>query len=86
MTKDEFKELLRSAVKDYIIDEDAYDDNAQLCIKLNTMEVYLADSREVNVDAEDIECYDVMDLVEMDPEGKWKVDEAAVDEVSDVYL
>ncbi|MDE7412387.1 MAG: hypothetical protein K2N05_01170 [Muribaculaceae bacterium] len=86
MTKEEFKGRLISVVKEYIRDEEGYDDNAQLCIKPATMDAYLADSREVDVESPDIECYDVMELVEMNPEGKWKVDEASVEAVAEEYF
>ncbi len=90
ITKEGFISRLRSAVKEYIADEEAYDDNAQLCVKPATMEVFLEDSREVDVDSPDIDCYDVMDFVEMssNPEyaGRWIVDESAVESVADEYF
>ena len=86
MRKEEFEELLRNVINDYIIDEETYDDNAQLCIVPEKWEVYVADSREVDVDAPEIDCYDVMDFVEMDAEAKWKVNEEAVEEVASEYF
>ena len=89
MNKDELKARICAAVKEYIADEEAYDDNAQLCIKPGSLEVSLEDSRNVDTESPEIDCYDVMDFVEMssNPEpGKWAVDETAVDSVVDEYI
>ncbi|MDE6682507.1 MAG: hypothetical protein K2J87_03680 [Muribaculaceae bacterium] len=90
MNKDELKARICAAVKEYIADEEAYDDNAQLCIKTGSLEVSLEDSRNVDTESPEIDCYDVMDFVEMssNPEqpGKWVVDETAVDSVVDEYI
>lgn len=90
MQKAELKTRIQEAVSNYILDEEAYDDNAQLCINPSTMEVFIEDSRNVDVDSPDIDCYDVMDFVEMsaDPEhaGKWIADEAAIESVVEEYI
>jgi len=88
MTRNELEKLITDAVEDYIIDEETYDDNAQLCIEPDEMNVYVADSRDVDPESDDIDCYDVMDFVEMDPssEGKWKVDKEAVASVASEYI
>ena len=90
MNREELEERISSAVKGYIIDEETYDDNAQLCIKPSTLEVFVEDSRDIDVDAPDLDCYDVMDFVEMtnDPEhpGKWIVDEEAVKSAAAEYM
>ena len=90
MTKKELEKLIREAVEDYIIDEDTYDDNAQLCIEPAEMNVYVADSRDVDPDSDKIDCYDVMDFVEMDTnpdsEGKWRVDDEAVSSAAAEYF
>ncbi|MDE7442068.1 MAG: hypothetical protein K2M69_07880 [Muribaculaceae bacterium] len=90
MTREELESRIREAVNEYILDEETYDDNAQLCINPSTMEVTVEDSRDVDVDSEDMDCYDVMDLVEMTPDadgaGRWTVDEEAVKSVAAEYL
>ena len=90
MTREELESRIREAVNEYILDEETYDDNAQLFINPSTMEVTVEDSRDVDVDSEDIDCYDVMDLVEMTPDaygaGRWTVDEEAVKSVAAEYL
>ena len=90
MNREELEERISSAVKGYIIDEETYDDNAQLCIKPSKLEVFVEDSRDIDVDAPDLDCYDVMDFVEMtnDPEhpGKWIVDDEAVKSVTAEYM
>ncbi len=90
MNREDFKARICAAVKEYIADEEAYDDNAQLCIKPGSLEVSLEDSRNVDTESPEIDCYDVMDFVEMssNPEqpGKWVVDETAVDSVVDEYI
>lgn len=90
MEKKELEERIRSAVENYILDEETYDDNAQLCIVPATLEVYVDDSHNTDVDSPDIDCYDVMDFIEMtslDGEtGKWIVDEDAVKEAAGEYL
>ncbi|MDE5808404.1 MAG: hypothetical protein K2H76_09825 [Muribaculaceae bacterium] len=89
MLKEELEAQIRKAVGEYILDEETYDDNAQLCINPSTMEVFVEDSRNVDVDSPEIDCYDVMDFVKMiaDPEhaGKWIVDEEAVNSVAGEY-
>ena len=86
MTNKELRQLILSAVNEYLLDEDSFDDNAQLCIRPATWEVYVADGREADVESPEIDCYDVMDFVEMDSEGKWKVDEEIVDSTADEYM
>lgn len=90
MNKEELEARIRSAVKEYLADEEAYDDNAQLCIKPDSLEVYVEDSRNVDTDSPEIDCYDVMDLVEMssnpDDAGRWIVDEEAVESVAAEYV
>lgn len=86
MTRKELEELISSVVKDYLADEESYDDNAQLCILPATWEVYAADSREVDTEAPEVDCYDIMDLVEMGAEGEWAVDDGAVESVAAEYF
>ena len=90
MTKKELEERIRSAVSDYIIDEETYDDNAQLVIVPATFEVYVEDSRNVDIDSPETDCYDVMDFVEFGTDvenpGKWIVDEEAVASVAGDYF
>ncbi|MDE5790095.1 MAG: hypothetical protein K2H96_02550 [Muribaculaceae bacterium] len=90
MSREELKARICAAVKEYIADEEAYDDNAQLCIKPETLDVYVEDSRNVDTDSPEIDCYDVMDFVEVSPNpeeaGRWIVDETAVEAAVDEYL
>ncbi len=90
MSREGLKARICAAVKEYIADEEAYDDNAQLCIKPETLDVYVEDSRNVDTDSPEIDCYDVMDFVEVSPNpeeaGRWIVDEAAVESAVEEYL
>lgn len=88
--KEDLEKRIAAAVREYIADEEGYDDNAQLCIKPSTLEVFVEDSRNIDIDSPDFDCYDVMDFVEMtnDPDhpGKWIVDEESVKSVAAEYL
>ncbi|MDE5870135.1 MAG: hypothetical protein K2H18_07865 [Muribaculaceae bacterium] len=86
MERKELEERICSAVNEYINNEEGYDDNAQLCINPKTLEVSVEDSRNVDEDSPEIDCYDVMDFVEMNAGGEWAVDNEAVESVLSEYL
>ena len=69
MTKEELNRLILDAINDYLSNEEAFDDNAQLCIAPGIWRVYAADSREIDPDDPAIDCYDILDFVEMSPDG-----------------
>lgn len=87
MTRKELEALIRSAVSEYIADEEIYDDNAQLCIEPSGWKVYIENSSDIDEKSPEIDFYDVMDFVDMDTEtpGKWRVDEEAVASVASEY-
>lgn len=81
------------AVKEYIADEEAYGDNAQLRINPCTGEVDIVDIEEAEEaeKCDDPSCpgydyYDIMDLLEMNPaDGAWLPSAEAIDEVAADY-
>lgn len=83
MTRAELECKIRDAVEEYIADEEAYDDNAQLLIDPEGWEVSVVNSEDADGDH-----YDVMDLIMMSPSapGKWEVDEDAVLSVAADYI
>lgn len=87
MTRDEFKENLRRTVREYLASEESYDDDALLVIDKNTLALTLADGEESDQYDEDtrFDTYNVMDLVEMDSDGKWIPSEEALAEVAADY-
>lgn len=81
MNREEFKEAVIKAVEQYIADEECYDDNAQLTVNPETHEVALADGDDDLPD--ELDQYSVMDLVQMDADGRWQVDMEAVEALCD---
>lgn len=83
-TKD-FINRLTDLVKEYIAEEEAYTDNAQLQINTLTWEMEIADPEN---DLPDCDYYPMMDLVKMSVEnpGQWETDTDAISEVAAEYV
>lgn len=71
------KKNLRAAVEEYLSTPEAWDD-AMLAVNPETGEVDLVDLDEAEKLPENIDEYDIMEFIEMDSEGHWKVDEEAI--------
>lgn len=81
------KELIKritDTVSEYIAEEEAYSDDAQLQINTLTREMEIADP---DSDLLDCDYWPIMDLVRMSPTqpGKWEPDPEAIAEVANDY-
>ena len=83
MNKEEFIKAVSDLIGTYVVDEELYDDSAQLVVNPDTHEASLADGDEEIDDS--LDQYDVMDMVRMDADGKWIVDNQAVSDLADEY-
>lgn len=77
------KEKIEKLVKEYIEQDEAYDDNAQIAVNPATGEVRLMDGEEAEELPDDWTIISVMDLVEMNPDGSWRPDPAAIAEFAE---
>ena len=85
MTRQELRDRIHAAIEEYVSSPEAYED-PQLVIDRNTGSVELRELEETDSDTPDLDVYDVMDFVEMTPEGEWRVSDDAVDTAaSDEY-
>lgn len=80
--KDNFASKISDVVKDFIAQDEVYGDNAQLSVVPETLELEIVGG---DVDDPEKDYYDLMDLVEMTPEGKWIPDVDAISEVAGNY-
>lgn len=84
MTREEYQGLLENVISEYIDNEEAYNDNAQLTINTDTLELGLVDDDE---DIDDkLNQYPVMDLIKMDADGNWQPDKDAIAELAEDYI
>lgn len=83
MNKSEFIKAVSDLIGTYVADEELYDDSAQLVVDPDTLEASLSDGDEEIDDS--LDQYDVMDMVRMDADGKWIVDNQAVSDLADEY-
>ncbi|MDE5886933.1 MAG: hypothetical protein K2J48_07010 [Muribaculaceae bacterium] len=85
MNTKEFIKSLRSVVKEYIADEEAYSDDVQLRINTTNWQIDIADPED---DLPNCDYYPIMDLVSMSTTapGQWEPDEDAIAEVAAEYV
>lgn len=85
MNATEFTDRLSELIKDYIAEEEAYTDNAQLRIDTSTWDLDIADPEE---DLPNCDYYPMMDLVRMSAvnPGQWEPDTDAITEVAAEYV
>lgn len=76
---------ITEAVNEFIANEEAFTDNVQIRINIQTMEVAIADPED---DLPECDYYPVMDLVRAssDAPGKWVPDEEAINAVVADYF
>lgn len=72
------KKKIEELVKEYIVQDEAYDDNAQIAVNPATGEARLMDGEEAEELSDDWTIISAMDLVEMTPEGTWRPDPEAI--------
>lgn len=69
-----------SAVEEYLSTPEAWED-AMVAVNPETGKVDLIELEEAERLPEDIDEYDIMEFVEMTPDGKWVPDREAIDSV-----
>ena len=77
------KEKIVDAIDEYLEATEAWDD-ALLAIAIDGKEVYLVEEEEA-VDDDGVDLYDIMDFIEMTPDGEWIRDDQAIDSVVEDY-
>ncbi len=86
MNRENFLGLLRVAVADYIAADEAFDDDARLQVDPASLEVAVVDGDDAEEsDDETLDFYPMMELITMDPEGAWHIDDEALEAVADEY-
>lgn len=80
-----FEKSIAEVVQKYIDHEEAYTDNVQLQIRVEDLDVCLADPEQ---DLPNCDYYPVMDLVRgsADTPGQWEPDPEAISEVAAEYI
>lgn len=84
MDKQKFMENLTNIVKEYIADEEAYCDNAQLQVTISSWELEIADP---DSDMPGCDYWPMMDIIRMSTvePGKWEPDYDALSEIAEEY-
>ena len=80
---DDLKDKIIDVIDEYLEATEAWDD-ALLAIDTATGEVFLIEEEEADDDA-DADLYDIMDFIEMTPDGEWIRDDEAIDSVVEDY-
>lgn len=78
------REKIVAAVEEYVSAPEAWDD-AQLTVDPATERVELLEEEEAESLLDEVDIYDIMDLVEMTPDGAWIPDEDSIDEAAENY-
>ncbi len=79
----DLKDKIVDAIDEYLEATEAWDD-ALLAIDTATDEVFLIEEEEADEEA-DADLYDIMDFIEMTPDGEWIRDDQAIDSVVEDY-
>jgi len=78
------KEKITEAVEDYVANPEAWDD-AQLTVDPVMGSVGIVEEEEAESLSDTIDVYDIMDLVEMTPDGVWIPDAESIGEAAANY-
>lgn len=73
-----------ATVAEYVADTEAWDD-AELCIDTTTGRVALIEADEAESLPDEVDTYEIMDFVEMTPDGRWIADPEAIASVVAEY-
>ena len=79
----DLKDKIVDAIDEYLEATEAWDD-ALLAIDTAIDEVFLIEEEEA-VDDDGVDLYDIMDFIEMTPDGEWIRDDQAIDSVVEDY-
>ncbi len=76
-------------IEEYLESEESFGDTAMLCINPETKEIAVVDGEDLSaedMDNSEKDYYDIIELLEMDPEkGNWYPDMEAIKEVAKEY-
>lgn len=81
----ELKDKILEAVKEYVESPEAWDD-AQLVIDPTSGTAHLVEEEEAGSLPDEIDVYDIMDLVGMNPAGEWIPDMENISSVATSYV
>lgn len=84
MNTEDLKKAIQAAVSEYVSATEAWDD-AMLMVDTVSGAVGLAEEEETEDLPDSVDVYDIMDFIEMDPDGTWKTDEDSIDSVVGEY-
>lgn len=84
MDKEFLKKNLLAAVEEYLSTPEAWDD-AMVTVNTVTGEADLIESEEADSLPDTIDEYDIMDFVEMTPDGKWIADKENIEAAASGY-
>lgn len=84
MNTEDLKKAIQAAVSEYVSATEAWDD-AMLTVDTVSGAVGLAEEEETEDLPDSVNIYDIMDFIEMDPDGTWKTDEDSIDSVVGEY-
>lgn len=84
MNAEDLKKAIGAAVSEYVSATEAWDD-AMLTVDTVSGAVGLAEEEETEDLPDSVDVYDIMDFIEMDPDGTWKTDEDSIDSVVGEY-
>ena len=77
MNIEEIRNNVRKAVQEYLESPEQWDD-AMLAVDPANSEVRIIELEEAESLPDDIDEYDMMEFIEMTPDGKWQVDDDAI--------
>lgn len=78
MNKDKIKENILSAVNEYLESTEVWDD-AVVAVDTTDDKVDLMEEEEAASLPDSVDVYDIMDFIQMTPDGKWIPDAEAID-------
>lgn len=78
MDKQNLKDTALAALLEYTAATEAWED-AMLAVDTESGEVSLVEEEETEGLPDRVDLYEIMDFVEMDPQGEWHPDEEALD-------
>lgn len=82
MLRAQFENYVEAAIDDYLLATEAFDD-AVIAVDPATHQV---DIMEEEYADDNLDIYDVMDFIEMDPNGIWRRDQEAIKLLADDYF
>lgn len=89
MNSENLKAKVLEAIEDYIASEETFGDTALLSVNPESLSISVVDGEEVSeaeMQESNIDYYDIIDLVQMNPEnGQWTPDMESIDNLVQEY-